>query len=99
MAPADESLTFQSVDARCSTAQQRLLVKCLLLRAAHGGMAGDVNMLLRQAATWLHRFQSHMGAGEGTAAEPGQERPRAASAWYTLVQTAYAQKAGSGIPV
>lgn len=42
-------------------AEERALVSCLLLRAAYGGMAGDVSMLHTAAAVWLQRFQEHPG--------------------------------------
>ena len=37
------------------------LVTSLLLRAAYGGMAGDVAMLRRYARIWLHRFPQPNG--------------------------------------
>lgn len=42
-----------------AAAQARTLVSCLLLRAAYGGMAGDIAMLRSAAEVWLRRFQSH----------------------------------------
>lgn len=46
-------------------AEPRALVSCLLLRAAYGGMAGDVSMLHAAAAVWLRRFQEHLGPHPG----------------------------------
>ena len=34
---------------------EKVLVQCILLRAAYGGMAGDMSMLKDFATLWLHR--------------------------------------------
>jgi hypothetical protein len=39
-----------------TSAQEEVMVRCILIRAAYGGMAGDVTMLKAFAATW--RFRS-----------------------------------------
>ncbi len=37
------------------SAQEEVMVRCILIRAAYGGMAGDVAMLKAFAATWKLR--------------------------------------------
>ncbi|KAL0055001.1 hypothetical protein WJX82_005601 [Trebouxia sp. C0006] len=37
-------------------AKEEVMVRCILIRAAYGGMAGDVTMLKAFAATWKSRF-------------------------------------------
>ena len=41
-------------------AQEGLLVRCILIRAAYGGMAGDVAMLKAFASTWNRRSAAVM---------------------------------------
>ena len=36
-------------------AKEEVMVRCILIRAAYGGMAGDVTMLKAFAATWKSR--------------------------------------------
>lgn len=38
------------------SAKEEVMVRCILIRAAYGGMAGDVTMLKAFAATWKFRF-------------------------------------------
>ncbi|KAA6419829.1 MAG: hypothetical protein FRX49_10192 [Trebouxia sp. A1-2] len=38
------------------SAKEEVMVRCILIRAAYGGMAGDVTMLKAFAATWKYRF-------------------------------------------
>ena len=42
-------------------ATEAALVKCLLLRASYGGMAGDVAMLRSFASLWAARFAGAAG--------------------------------------
>lgn len=37
------------------SAKEEVMVRCILIRAAYGGMAGDVTMLKAFAATWKFR--------------------------------------------
>eukprot|EP00892_Ulva_mutabilis_P002710 jgi/Ulvmu1/1243/UM109_0041.1 len=59
-----------------SAAHARTLVSSLLLRAAYGGMGGDVAMLHSAARVWLRRFQAHPGTDTpGPPQPPGTDTP------------------------
>ena len=52
-----QPLSQQEVKALLGETPEYLLVKCLLTRAAYGGMGGDVAMMNRYAILWTDRFQ------------------------------------------
>lgn len=66
---ADTNLLLRDVDARLG-AHEASLVKCLLLRASFGGMAGDVQMLRGSAAAWAARFAGVAGEALTVRARP-----------------------------
>ena len=45
---------FSAVDGKCPP-EAAVVVKCIMLRAAFGGMAGDVEMLAAFAPAWQRR--------------------------------------------
>ena len=53
----------EGLDALCS--REAALVRCLLLRAAFGGMTGDVAMLRSAATVWTRRFAGGAGGPPG----------------------------------
>lgn len=61
------------------SAREAALVRCLLLRAAFGGMAGDITMLRSAATVWTRRFAG--AAGAPPAAPPGGGGGGGGSAW------------------
>ena len=46
---------FSAVDCDCPSSEAAVVVKCIMLRAAFGGMAGDVDMLRDAAPAWHRR--------------------------------------------
>ncbi len=44
------------------SAKEEVMVRCILIRAAYGGMAGDVTMLKAFAATWKFRSAASLSA-------------------------------------
>eukprot|EP00884_Botryococcus_braunii_P004615 jgi/Botrbrau1/14154/Bobra.182_3s0094.1 len=72
------------------TEEGAILVRCMLIRAAFGGMGGDVDMLRRYASLWLARFQgrsappkSEDGPWNGLQQQPGSNQRRAGCATWT----------------
>ena len=66
---------FSAVDGECPP-DAAVVVKCIMLRAAFGGMAGDVEMLTGFAPAWQSRYavgvpSCHLQLCVSTALWPG----------------------------
>lgn len=53
-----KSVSASETAGAAMTYDQELLVRCIAIRAAYGGMAGDVTMLREFAAVWSTRLAS-----------------------------------------
>lgn len=73
------------------------LVRCLLLRAGHGGMACDVQLLAEAAKVWAERF-----AGNGGWPPDKTAATDAGSAWlgylWDVASRAHSQLLDPGLP-
>ena len=70
--------------------REAALVRCLLLRAAFGGMTGDVAMLRSAATVWTRRFAGAAGSPPGGMPEAGDGDGDGRSAWGAYLDALFA---------
>ncbi|KAL0035771.1 hypothetical protein WJX77_002248 [Trebouxia sp. C0004] len=82
------------------SAKEELMVRCILIRAAYGGMAGDVTMLKTFAATWKFRFfRGHacphaLPSGHHEVANANKDKQLALDprhTWHSYIQETYSR--------
>ena len=86
LAPPSLGAPPEGLDALCG--REAALVRCLLLRAAFGGMTGDVAMLRSAATVWTRRFAGGAGGPPGGMAEAVAGDGR--SAWGAYLDVLFA---------
>lgn len=70
--------------------REAAMVRCLLLRASFGGMAGDVAMLRAAATVWTRRFAGAAGAPPSDVAVPPRGDGDERSAWGAYLDALFA---------
>ncbi|KAK9915160.1 hypothetical protein WJX75_005443 [Coccomyxa subellipsoidea] len=77
------------------------LVRCILLRAAYGGMGGDVSMLQKFAGSWKYRFESSETLAILKAASTCQQSlqldAQPDAAWLAYLHQRLSTTAGNGL--
>ncbi|BDA43711.1 hypothetical protein COCOBI_04-7260 [Coccomyxa sp. Obi] len=73
------------------------LVRCMLLRAAYGGMGGDVSMLRKFAAIWHSRFTSNERPPQLKTSDPAQQQGAQPDTWTAYLHQQFSTTAGSGM--